>query len=258
MSWQSFNLIQTSWRNEPDLTALCSDVSAVLQELLKAGYTEAELDRDIAMGEAEAATMNNEDMEVDMTLPDPRPSSSYYLELNPNRDNPCYMDAFVELLWHSVLPHIDIEQIAAQSNNPTGMMLYQTFRMVQYPMSRIHASERMRHFVWNQNDMHDVIDSVEDFMQQTLPLLASNFKYDLEQYNIQCYGDQNHACFIDPKPAECITLNSILPSFSPSIIEKYRLTESSQGFADAFMDLCIKKQASKSKQQKGNAQHAPA
>lgn len=67
------------------------------------------------MGEGEAATINNEDMEVDMTLPDPRPSSGYYLELNPNRHSSCYIDAVVELLWHSILPHIDIENIAAQS-----------------------------------------------------------------------------------------------------------------------------------------------
>lgn len=176
------------------------------------------------------------------------------------------------MLWYSVLPYIDIGRIAAQTSDPADVMLYQTSELVHDPALRIHALERMRHFVWNsifklydshgenfynQNDMHDVIDFVEDFMQQTSPLFASNFTYDLGRYNIW-YTDQNHAYFIDPKPAECNTLNSVLPSFSPSIIEKYRLTESSQGFADALMDLCIKKQASKSKQQKGNAQHAPA
>lgn len=40
-------------------------------------------------------------------------------------------------------------------------------------------------------------------------------------------------------------MNGVLSSFSLSIIEEYRLTGSNQRFADAFVDLCIKKQAAK-------------
>lgn len=44
---------------------------------------------------------------------------------------------------------------------------------------------------------------------------------------------------------ESTCMNGVLSSFSLSIIEEYRLTGSNQRFADAFVDLCIKKQAAK-------------
>lgn len=45
-----------------------------------------------------------------------KPSDGYGLDLNPNRYNPRYIDAVVEMLWHSILPHIEIDHIAMESH----------------------------------------------------------------------------------------------------------------------------------------------
>ncbi|KAL1931335.1 hypothetical protein VTP01DRAFT_9477 [Rhizomucor pusillus] len=77
-------------------------------------------------------------------------SEGYSLLLNPNQYNSCYIDAPLELLWHSIMPIISIIGSAHTpfADNTFASILWGTYEMSKSRTSRIHALQRFRNFVW--------------------------------------------------------------------------------------------------------------
>ncbi|KAG2210366.1 hypothetical protein INT45_007362 [Circinella minor] len=80
----------------------------------------------------------NSNAMVDDEVPIVIPSASYNLELNPNSQMSCYIDSFMELLWHAVLPHVDIEKIALESKHSTDNALLHTFKLMKMDVVVMH------------------------------------------------------------------------------------------------------------------------
>ncbi|KAL1934562.1 hypothetical protein VTP01DRAFT_6744 [Rhizomucor pusillus] len=77
-------------------------------------------------------------------------SEGYNLLLNPNQYNSCYIDARLELLWHSTMPIISK---FGSARTPSGDSTFdgiswETYKTPKNLTSRIHASQKFRKFVW--------------------------------------------------------------------------------------------------------------
>ena len=183
------------------------------------------------------------------------PSADYNLDLNPNSQMSCYIDSFMELLWHSVLPHVDIEKIALESKHPTDNALLHTFELMKMGRRR-DASNEIRRFVYTsikqlyqegqdlykQGVMYDVVDFVMDFAEQASRQLYLTFTHQPIRYNM-CHKDIEHCWFLSQHSGHYNV--PFLSLISRQTVNNYKLSVSSVHFEEAVSNMILHPQTSK-------------
>ncbi|KAI9273124.1 hypothetical protein BDA99DRAFT_284549 [Phascolomyces articulosus] len=158
----------------------------------------------------------------------------------------CYIDAFMELFWHSILPHIEIDQIASQTGNPLDNIMAGAFVLVKQGF-RLDASTQMRNFVYKnikelyfpkqppyeQGNMYDVVDFAMDYMEQASEQFRAMFQYKCSRYNM-CFEDTEHCWFM---PDDTVRNTPLFITFIPSVVDKFHLSTSSDQSAHAITHL---------------------
>ncbi|KAG2225856.1 hypothetical protein INT45_007100 [Circinella minor] len=88
------------------------------------------------------------------TFVPPLTKDIYDLRLNPWNSNSCYIDAAVELLWHSIIPVINVYNPTSfkietdhEAGNPLDILMKETYNMSQNWTQRFDGSNRMRNYV---------------------------------------------------------------------------------------------------------------
>ena len=148
-----------------------------------------------------------------------QPSTGYSLTLNANASISCYIDAFMETLWHCLLPRIKI--INLNPDNLYENMLRTTFEMTHTERRR-DASNRMRAFIFqkltnfHRGRMHDVCELAINYIQHCSQQFKDHFIIRRVRIN-QCHHDHEHMCFLDSSTDIFSSYNPVI-EFNPSTL----------------------------------------
>ncbi|KAG2219653.1 hypothetical protein INT45_012354 [Circinella minor] len=138
----------------------------------------------------------------------------YDLRLNPWNSNSCYIDAAVELLWHSIIPVINIYNPTSfkietdhEAGNPLDILMKETYNMSQNWIQRFDGSNRMRNYVWSKfseqwafhkNHTADIASFLRILLSNMSQDFNSNFRIKTEHVHM-CNKDPNHCQFFSKK-----------------------------------------------------------
>ena len=185
------------------------------------------------------------------------------MRLNPWNSNSCYIDAAVELLWHSVIPVINIYNPTSfkietehEPGNPLDILMKETYNMSQNWTQRFDGSNRMRNYVWSKfseqwafhkNHTADVASFLSILLSNMSQEFNSNFRIETERVHM-CNKEPTHCRFFSKKfdglTGEVEPRESVL-FWSVRHIDHYNLTKSSERFVDALVSSIVNHKVSK-------------